>query len=166
MLLIMRERHVLDLLYKKRNRPSKVAGTYDGAIHSTNYFDYLRMHYGLDKDEFVHDLHVEEFGYSKFIQPLMWLYKRLRGRTYNQFFFARLKTILEKAIADGHIIQTVRQEGTFIREDFGYAVATLSPFYYPKKLIEYEPLRDLIGKALKWTVILALGYIGISAIIG
>jgi len=162
----MRERHVLYLLYKKRNRPSSVAGTYDGGTHSTNYLDYLRMNYGLNKDKFIYSLYAEEFGYSKSTELLMWLYKKLRGRTYSQFFFARLKATLEKAIADGHIIQTVKPEGTFIREDFDYAVTILSPFYYPKKLIEYEPFRDLIGKAMKWAVVLVLGYVGLSAITG
>lgn len=158
------EHQVIYTLVKKRRRKSEGRGWLGNEWRSGNFFDYLRKNHGILKEEFQQTLFVEEFGFSWYTKWLKELYIKLRP-VYHEFFITDLQLALENCIKKGIIIETKRPEGIFIKEDTEIARKLLAWYYYPKMLLEYEPIRDLLGKVMKWVTILVLGYMGLSAII-
>lgn len=169
MLWKLTERQVVYLLRKKRRVRSVSRRTEklpDGKkiSYGQSLDDHMRQNYGLKKDDFRHVLFLEEFYGTGLIVWLKQLYIKLRP-VYYEHFFSDFADVLEKSIKSGSIVQSVRPEGTFIKEDTEVARKMLAWYYYPKILIEYEPVRDLLKEFIKWAVIAFLGYIGITHVI-
>ncbi|OGZ03756.1 MAG: hypothetical protein A2648_02260 [Candidatus Lloydbacteria bacterium RIFCSPHIGHO2_01_FULL_41_20] len=158
------ERHLLYKLRQKQRRKSEGRGWFGNEWRSGNFWDYLRKNYGVHKEEFKQELFAEEFGYIWYTKWLKALYQKCRP-VYHEYFTADLKLTLENLIKNGYITETSRPEGIFIKEDAEKVRPILAWYYYPKIILEWEPTRDLIGKAIKWIVIFILGFLGISAII-
>jgi hypothetical protein len=166
MIWMTNKRHILYILSKKRRALSKNTNYFFGNVRwGGNMSDYHRRTYGFVKEEFVHSLFQEEFR-AKPYNALIKICYTVARRRYYENFLSDVQESIERLLEEKILIATQRPEGLFIREDRDLAGPILSPLYYPKVLLEYEPLRDLLGKAMKWSVILILGYAGLSGIIG
>jgi hypothetical protein len=164
MIWMITERQVVYSLVKMRRRRSKNRRKIGNTYHGSNFDDYIRRTYGIEKTIFEGTLFMDEFSYRWFSKWFKVLYEKLRP-VYLELFHDDLKESIKNCIKKGYV-EPKHYGGKEYLKDTEMGRKLLSPFYFPRKVIEYEPLRDLLGKALKWIVILTFGYAGISAIVG
>lgn len=149
------ERQVVYKLTKLRRRPSKNIKITNGVSRGESQEDYIRKTYGIEKDVFIFKLHREEFWAYWYNFPLKYIYQKIR-QTYAQFFIDDMKTIVTHCISKGYI-KEYQIEGKTYYKDTPDGKKLLSIWYFPKKLLEYEPFRDLLGKVIKLGVFIFLG---------
>lgn len=155
MLWVITERQVVYHLSKTRRRaPRETDQTFGGYV--------LKTH-GLERSLYETTVFFQEFRSTWLNFWFMWLYRMRRG--YFSNFHQDLKEVIDQCIEKGYIKPESYQGKTYIKDTLEARKNLLSIWYYPKKLIEYEPLRDLLGRAMKWVVILVLGYVDLSGLL-
>lgn len=146
------ERKIIYKLVKMRRRKSEVRRVEKKngkkIYYGSNYDDYIRKTYGIEKDLFIHTLFCEEFGESWFNKWLVSAYTKFRP-IYFEHFYDDVKEIIESCKEKGFLKESLHHNGkTYLKEKLD-GRKLLSRLFFPKKLLEYEPLRDLIAKVLK-----------------
>ena len=104
--------------------------------------------YGVHKEEFKHELFTDEFGYNRYTKWCKLLHQRCRP-VHLEYFITDLDSTLENLIKKGYIVENHKPEGVFIKEDGEKSRQLLAWYYYPKVVLEWKPIQNIIANILK-----------------
>lgn len=158
MLWVISERQVVHAVYKKRRHvPRRARSKRHG---STTAGDISRWEQGVLTKELGDQLFGEEFRVNWFSAPFKYAITKFRP-SFMKTFKADLLQMLRHCISEGYIEIVPNSYPERLRDTVN-GRKLLSIWYYPRMLIEYEPVRDLLKEVIKWSVIAFLGYVGIT----
>jgi|SRR3989344_5887910 len=133
------ERQIVYKVWKKRRYVDKKLRSI------TRITDHNRWTKGKLEKDFIDELFFEEFQYNFITKVFKLAHERLRGLPYLKTFTPEVKTTLDQCVVNGYI-----QRNSSIKGDrlivLPKGKKLLSIWYFPKKLIEYAPTSDLLGK--------------------
>ncbi len=109
------EPRVIRALIKMRRVRSLHRRKEGGIYYSSNFDDYIRRTFGIEKDFFITRLFSKEFGYFWFNKWFIALYEKLRP-VYFEFFHDDIKECINSCLEKGYIKQKKHNGKIFIKD--------------------------------------------------
>lgn len=136
---------------------SLVRRTEDGVSHGSNFDDYLRKTYGIEKEFFINFLFSKEFSYRWLTKWFISIYIKFRP-VYFELFNDDLKEAIKNCETEGYITLSENGLKKYIKEtDKGRKM--LSIWYFPRLILKNEYVKTTLIKCIEWGVPLLGFYI-------